>query len=161
MDRSYSPTQMILSQDTHSYIKNILTRQSPRTLVIQHDVSCIDFPLKAHTIIIDYNITNHTQLIHLRRVLAQAHAHTIILNGHTNLIPYIREHTIEHGSGLFGATLRNEFIQKFIVQDIPSENEHALNMKYDLKKEQQMFTRYSITPVKKMKIRVYKSNFGY
>jgi len=160
----YMEPSMILDRDTinDTHILNAiqysLSHYTPDCIQLSYDVSNLPFTLRAKTLIISYDVRNETEAISLRRTIVQSHAKHIILNGSTNLVQYIRENTICSGSGLFGAVLRNSYIQSFTVWDYKSgsgsESESRGDLKHDLKKEQRNYYRNMITPIKKIKIRI-------
>jgi hypothetical protein len=156
------PNIMYLTYDTmtdtamRNGIRHLLSRCTPQHIYIEYDVSKIDFPIRANIITLSYNAHTTRQLLELRRFIAISHTQTIIIQGTTNLVDYLRENTIEKGGGLFGAMLYNKNIHTLIIRDMNTgsgSKEGTSSLKQDMKKEQKIFRRTFITPTKKIKIR--------
>lgn len=162
MDHSYSPNrtmyieeEMVNNIHTLHSLKDVITQCIPDVIKIKCEVGKIDFPLHTRTLIIDYDISTTNDALHLRRILVQSHTNTVIINGNRNIIQYIQENTIEYGSGLFGAILRNPHVKYFIIRDLHSKWGSIRQLKHILHKEEKRYNHNMITPTQRKSIHIY------
>lgn len=154
-------TDIVNDKDRMRCIEPIMTASTPYHIVLSHDISDVPFLIQTDYLTLSYNASTVGELIALRGELTRVQVHTIIIHDNTNLIHYLRDNTITRGSGLFGAILRNQYIHKIIIQYDPLKNgsgsvkDEGRKLKKALKKEQREYRKGVITPLNKIKIRVY------
>lgn len=154
-------TDIVNDKDHMRSIESIITTSTPYHIVLSHNISDVPFLIQTDYLTLSYNVRHIEELIALRRELTRIQVHTIIIHDNTNLINYLRENTFTEGSGLFGAILHNQYIHKIIIQYDPLKNgsrsvkDEGRKLKKSLKKEQREYRKDVITPLNKIKIRVY------
>lgn len=144
--------EMCMDPSQFTHIDNLLTRCVVKTIKIT-DLSIIhSYPsissYNSINTILKFNIHDHSHLFDIQKYLVSIKSHNVIISG--NLALYLLS-PIPTNIGLFGAMLRNNSIEKLIINNV--DKSLKKHLKTQLKQEQSKFIENIITPIHKIKIK--------
>lgn len=144
--------EMCIDPIHFTHIDNLLTRCTVKTINITDSSIIYSHPsissYKSINTVLNFNIYDPSHITDIQKYIVSIKSHNVIISG--NLVSYLlspKPTTI----GLFGAMLRNNSIEKLIINNVDKSLKKYL--KTHLKDEQSKFIRNIITPIRKIKIK--------